>query len=111
MFIKVKTGDNNSNSDSNNKTYSLANIILTIASLIIILIIAFSDDFKKNKALLMNYTIIFVLLLVSCVVYLFSTKNDYVSFNKLPKWDAKISLKEVIKINLPHPVEFDQYAS
>jgi cytochrome bd-type quinol oxidase subunit 2 len=85
MFIKVKTGDNNSNSDSNNKTYSLANIILTIASFIIILIIAFSDDFKKNKALLMNYTIIFVLLLVSCVAYLFSTKNDYASFSKLPK--------------------------
>lgn len=85
MFIKVKSGDNNSNSNSNNKTYSLANIILTIASLIIILIIAFSDDFKKNKALLMNYTIIFVLLLVSCVAYLFSTKNDYASFSKLPK--------------------------
>jgi hypothetical protein len=89
MFINFRnsgsSGSNNTGSGTgNNKIYSLVNIILAITSLIIILIIAFSDDFKKNKTLSMNYTLVFALLLVSCVAYLFSTKNDSVSFNKLP---------------------------
>jgi hypothetical protein len=86
MFINVKNNNNGNNNSSSNesKIYNLVNIIFAITSFIIILIIAFSDDFKKNKALSMNYTIIFVLLLASCIAYLFSTKNDFVSFNKLP---------------------------
>jgi NADH:ubiquinone oxidoreductase subunit 3 (subunit A) len=91
MFIKMKQGSSTSTSasgttnESNSKTYTIVNLILTVCSLIIILIIAFSDDFKKNTALSMNYFIMFVLIVVSCLIYLFSTKDDYVSFNKLPR--------------------------
>lgn len=89
MFIKMKQGASASASGTNtndtSKTYTVVNLILTVCSLIIILIIAFSDDFRKNTALSMNYFIMFVLIVVSCIIYLFSTKDDYVSFNKLPR--------------------------
>ena len=83
MFIKMKSGSDSGSDD--NKIYNLVKIILAITSFIIILIIAFSDDFKKNTALSMNYLVIFLLLLASCIAYLFSTKSDDVSFSKLPR--------------------------
>ena len=88
MLIQMKSGSgsgSDSGSNDNNKNYNLVKIILAITSFIIILIIAFSDDFKKNTALSMNYLVIFLLLLASCIAYLFSTKSDDVSFSKLPR--------------------------
>jgi hypothetical protein len=83
MFLRIKNGS--SNNESINNTSNMVNIIVAVCSFIIILIIAFSNDFKKNKALSFNYLIIFLLLITSCIAYLYSTKNDYVSMSQLPK--------------------------
>ena len=83
MFLRIKNGS--SNNESINKTSNMVNIIVALCSFIIILIIAFSNDFKKNKALSFNYLIIFLLLIASCIAYLYSTKGDYVSMSQLPK--------------------------
>jgi len=83
MLIKVK--QDGTGVSGLKTTTNAVNIGLAVCSLVIILIIAFSDDFKKTPALSMNYFIIFVLLALSCIAYLFSTKDDYVSFNQLPR--------------------------
>jgi MFS family permease len=82
MLLKVKQGTGTFN---DNKTMTIASVILAVCSLILILIISFSNEFKQNTALSMNYFIIFVLLALSCVAYLFITRNDYQSFNALPR--------------------------
>ena len=82
MLLKVKQGTGSFN---DNKTMTIASVILAVCSLILILIISFSNEFKQNTALSMNYFIIFVLLALSCVAYLFITRNDYQSFNALPR--------------------------
>jgi len=82
MLLKVKQGTGSFN---DNKTMTIASVILAVCSLILILIISFSNDFKQNTALSMNYFIVFVLLALSCVAYLFITRNDYQSFNALPR--------------------------
>ena len=82
MLLKVKQGTGSFN---DNKTMTIASVILAVCSLILILIISFSNEFKQNTALSMNYFIVFVLLALSCVAYLFITRNDYQSFNALPR--------------------------
>ena len=82
MLLKVKQGTGSFN---DNKTMTIASVILAVCSLILILIISFSNEFKQNTALSMNYFIVFVLLAISCVAYLFITRNDYQSFNALPR--------------------------
>jgi hypothetical protein len=82
MLLKVKQGTGSFN---DNKTMTIASVILAVCSLILILIISFSNEFKQNTALSMNYFIVFVLLALSCVAYLFITRNDYHSFNALPR--------------------------
>jgi hypothetical protein len=82
MLLKVKQGTGSFN---DNKTMTIASVILAVCSLILILIISFSNEFKQNTALSMNYFIIFILLALSCVAYLFITRNDYQSFNALPR--------------------------
>ena len=76
MFIKSKYGssgssDQGSGVNSTNTTSIITTVVLLICSIIIILIVRFSDDFKKNTALTMNYFIMFLLLALSCFVYLF----------------------------------------
>ena len=98
MYMKMKQGTNtNTNTNANgsgtnastnsstNKTSTIVNVVLILCSLVVIIIVAFSDGFKKNTALSMNYFIMFALMAVSCVIYLFSTKDDSTSFNKLPR--------------------------
>jgi hypothetical protein len=90
MYIKSKYGssgssDQGSGVNSTNTTSIITTVVLLICSIIIILIVRFSDDFKKNTALTMNYFIMFLLLALSCFVYLFSTKNDDVSYSQLPR--------------------------
>lgn len=82
MLLKVKQGTGSFN---DNKTMTITSVILAVCSLILILIISFSNEFKQNTALSMNYFIVFVLLAISCVAYLFITRNDYQSFNALPR--------------------------
>jgi hypothetical protein len=82
MLLKVKQGTGSFN---DNKTMTIASVILAVCSLILILIISFSNEFKQNTALSMNYFIVFVLLAISCIAYLFITRNDYQSFNALPR--------------------------
>ena len=81
MLLKIKQGTG----DNDNKTKTIASVIFAVCSLIIILIITFSNDFKQNTALSLNYFLIFLLLGLSCVAYLFITKNDNQNFNQLPR--------------------------
>ena len=67
---------------------SVTKLVYTIgavSSFIIILIILFSDEFKKNKALSLNYFIIFTVLVLTCVAYIVTTKDDDSSKKNLPR--------------------------
>ena len=82
MLMNMKQGIGN---NDDNKMKTITSVLFALCSLIIILIIAFSNDFKQNTALSLNYLIIFVLLALSCIAYLFATKNDNQNFNQLPR--------------------------
>ena len=86
MFLRVKSSSSSGNDASQpNKTSNLVNLILALSSLIVILIVVFSNDFKKNTALSTNYFIMFVLLVASCIAYIFTTRNDDYSYSQLPR--------------------------
>ena len=80
MFINVKKGI--ADTDGINK---LVYIIGAVCAFVIILIIMFSDDFKKNKALSLNYYILFAVLGLSCFAYIVITQDDDISKQNLPK--------------------------
>ena len=80
MFINVKKGIADTDG-INNMVY----IIGAVCAFAIILIITFSDDFKKNKELSLNYYILFAVLGLSCFAYIFITQDDDISKQNLPK--------------------------
>uniref|UniRef100_A0A6C0I6G7 Uncharacterized protein n=1 Tax=viral metagenome TaxID=1070528 RepID=A0A6C0I6G7_9ZZZZ len=81
MFINSKKGIEASQSNFLNKT----SIIGAIISFIIILIIIFSEDFKKQKALTLNYCILFAVLSLLIIAYFITTKDDTSNMLKLPR--------------------------
>ena len=80
MFINMKKGI--ADTDGINK---MVYIIGALSAFVIILIIMFSDDFKKNKALSLNYYILFAVLGLSCFAYVVITQDDDISKQNLSK--------------------------
>ena len=80
MFINVKKGI--ADTDGINQ---MVYIIGAVCAFVIILIIMFSDDFKKNKALSLNYYILFAVLGLSCFAYVVITQDDDISKQNLSK--------------------------
>ena len=82
MFMNVKRGIATSDSDPMLK---LIYAIGAISSFIIVLIIMFSDDFQKNKALSLNFFILFAVLVLTCFAYVVVTKDDDIAKHNLPR--------------------------
>ena len=82
MIMNVKRGIATSDSDS---MFKIAYSVGAISTFIIVLIIMFSDDFKKNKALSLNYFILFAVLVLTCFAYVVVTKDDDIAKPNLPR--------------------------
>ena len=80
--MNVKRGISTSDSDP---MFKLLYAIGAISTFIIVLIIMFSDDFQKNKALSLNYFILFAVLVLTCFAYVVITKDDDIAKTNLPK--------------------------
>lgn len=81
MFINSRKGAEATQWDFFNKT----TIVGAIISFIVILIIIFSKDFKKQKGLTLNYSILFGVLSLLCIAYFVTTKDDTSNLLKLPR--------------------------
>ena len=81
MFINSRKGTEATQWNFVNKT----TIFGAIISFIIILIIIFSEDFKKQKGVTLNYSILFGVLSLLCIVYFVTTKDDTSNLLKLPR--------------------------
>ena len=82
MVMNVKRGIATSDSDP---MFKLIYAIGAISSFIIVLIIMFSDDFQKNKALSLNFFILFAVLVLTCFAYVVVTKDDDIAKHNLPR--------------------------
>ena len=79
-FMDVKNGIG-----SDNFITKIVYTIGIIASFIFMMIIFTGDEFKTNKTLTTNYFILFAVLVLACVSYLFTTKDDAVLKGNLPR--------------------------
>ena len=86
MLIKMFLNVNNGIATSDESPISrLVYIIGAVSTFAIVLIIMFSNDFKTNKALSMNYFILFAVLVLTCFSYIVVTKDDDIAKQNLPK--------------------------
>ncbi len=82
MFLNVKNGIATPDSSPITKiVYSIG----AVSTFIIILIILFSNEFKQNKALSLNYFILFAVLVLTCFSYIVVTKDDDIAKKNLPR--------------------------
>ena len=82
MVMNVKRGIATSDSDP---IFKLIYAIGAISTFIIVLIFMFSDDFQKNKALSLNFFILFAVLVLTCFAYVVVTKDDDIAKHNLPR--------------------------
>jgi len=82
-FINMKKGisDPNASEPISKLIYGIG----CVSTFIIILIILFSDEFKKNKSISLNYYILFSVLALTCFSYIVMTKDDEISKQNLPR--------------------------
>jgi hypothetical protein len=82
MFLNVKNGIATTESNPISK---IVYIIGAVSTFIIILITIFSNEFKQNKALSLNYFVLFAVLVLTCFAFIVITKDDDIAKKNLPR--------------------------